>query len=50
MMEKSEREVKEKKPYVSACMDIMELAGEDVITTSQDSCAEHDITKDDIFD
>lgn len=50
MVKKSEREVEGKKPYVSVCMNLVELAGTDIVTTSQDSLAEHDITKDDIFD
>ena len=50
MMEKSEREVKGKKPYVSVCMEIMEIAGKDIVTASQDSLADNDITKEDIFD
>ena len=50
MVEKSEKEVKGKKPYVSVCMDIMEFAGKDIVTASQDSLAGNDITKDDIFE
>lgn len=50
MIKKSEKEVKGKQPYVSVCMEILDFAVNDIITSSQDSLAGNDITKDDIFD
>jgi hypothetical protein len=47
MIEKSEKEVKDKKQYVSVCVETILLDEKDVITAS---IGDHDVNKDDIFD
>ena len=49
MIEKSKNETGCKKRYVSVWLETVSLDEKDVITTSQDSQAGNDITKDDIF-
>lgn len=47
MIEKSEKEVKEKKQYISVRIETILLDRKDVITTSP---SDNDVNKDDIFD
>ena len=51
MIEKWNNEAKSKKQYVSVLLETLFLDREDVITASiQDSQADNDVNKDDIFD
>ena len=49
MIKKLGNEVMEKKPYVSVWLEMLSLDEREVVTASDDSQAENDITKDDIF-
>lgn len=50
MIERSEKEVRGKKRYVSVWLETLSLDSNDVVTSSQDPQAGNDVNKDDIFD